>query len=91
MVVGRANSTEIYEALGEAGQVPERILAAARRYESAWEHYQSGDFNQALADLAGFEAEFGEDMAALRLRQICEEFLVNPPEQWDGIAKMHQK
>jgi adenylate cyclase len=91
VVVGRANSTEIYEVLGEAGQVPDRILAAARRYESAWKHYQSGDFNQALADLAGFEAEFGEDTAVLRLRQICEEFRLNPPEQWDGIAKMHQK
>jgi adenylate cyclase len=91
VVFGKTQSTKIYEVLGEAGQVPDRILAAARRYESAWEHYQSGDFNQALAGLADFEAEFGEDTAVRRLRQICEEFQVNPPEHWDGIAKMHQK
>jgi adenylate cyclase len=91
VVFGKTQPTEIYEVLGEAGQVPDRILAAARRYESAWEHYQSGDFHQALAGLAGFETEFGEDTAVRRLRQICEEYRLNPPKNWNGIAKVHQK
>jgi adenylate cyclase len=91
VVFGKTQSTEIYEVLGETGQVPDKILAAARQYESAWEHYQAGDFDQALADLAGFEAEYGEDTAVWRLRQICEEFRLNPPEHWDGIAKMDKK
>jgi adenylate cyclase len=91
VVFGKTQPTEIYEVLGEAGQVPERVLAAARRYESAWAHYQSGDFEKALAVLAGFEAEFGEDPAARRLREICEEYRLNPPEGWDGITKIEQK
>lgn len=91
VVFGKTQPTEIYEVLGEVGQVPERVLAAARRYESAWEHYQSGDFEQALAALAGLEAEFGEDPAVRRLRNLCEDYRFNPPEDWDGITKIEQK
>lgn len=88
---GKTVPNEIYEVLGEAGRVPARIAAAARRYESALEHYRSGDFGQALAELAGFEAEFGEDTAVWRLRQLCEEYRVNPPAYWDGVARISQK
>jgi len=91
VVFGKTQPTEIYEVLGEVGQVPERVLVAARRYESAWEHYQSGDFEQALAALAGLEAEFGEDPAVRRLRNLCEDYRFNPPEDWDGITKIEQK
>lgn len=91
VVFGKTQHTDIYEVLGEAGQVSDMIMAAARHYESAWEHYQSGDFDQALAGLAGFEAEFGEDTAVRRLRQICEEYRLNPPENWNGIVKINQK
>jgi len=91
VVFGKTQPTAIFEVLGEAGQVPEKKLAAARRYEAAWEHYHSGDFDQALAELAGFETEFGEDTAVRRLRQLCEEYRVNPPDDWDGVVKISQK
>jgi adenylate cyclase len=91
VVYGKTEPNEVYEVMGEAGQVPDRVVAAARRYESAWDRYQSGDFDRALAELAGFETEFGEDMAVRRLRQICEEYRVKPPEAWDGVAKFSQK
>lgn len=91
VVFGKTQPTAIFEVLGEAGQVPDDVLAAARRYETAWEYYQSGDFDRALAVLAGFEADFGEDRAVRRLREICEEYRLNPPEDWDGVAKILQK
>lgn len=91
VVFGRTQPTAIFEVLGQTGQVPENVLAAARRYEAAWDHYQSGDFDQALAVLTGFEAEFGEDQAVRRLREICREYRLNPPEDWDGILKIYQK
>ncbi len=78
--------------LGEAGKVPLVKLAAARRYETAWDHYRSGDFHQALSELAGFEAEFGPDPAVERLRQTCEAYRQCPPETgWDGISRMVTK
>jgi len=92
VVVGKTTPSEIYEVLGEVGRVPEKALAAARRYEAAWERYQSGDFGEALASLAGFETEFGEDAAVQRLRRICEEYLRNPPQEgWDGTSTMIHK
>ena len=55
-------------------------LAAARRYEAAWDLYRSGDFHQALGELTGFEAEFGPDPAVVRLRETCEAYRQCPPE-----------
>ena len=92
IVAGKTQATDIFEVLGEAGKVPPGKLAAARRYEAAWDRYRSGDFSQALEVLAGFEAEFGPDAAVARLRQICEAYLSHPPEEdWDGISRMMTK
>ena len=92
VVAGKTQSTDIFEVLGETGKVPMVKLAAARRYEAAWDKYRSGDFHQALEELAGFETEFGPDQAVERLRQICEDYRRRPPDQdWDGISRMVTK
>ena len=92
VVAGKTQATDIFEVLGEAGKVPPGKLAAARRYEAAWDRYRSGDFSQALEVLAGFEAEFGSDAAVARLRQVCEAYRKQPPEKdWDGISRMMTK
>jgi adenylate cyclase len=92
VVVGKTQPAEIYEVLGEADGVAAPRLAAAKRYEAAWEQYKSGDFAKALAELEGFETEFGEDQAVRRLRQICEDYRRQPPPPgWDGIVKMVEK
>ena len=92
IVAGKTQATDIFEVLGETGKVPPVKLAAARRYEAAWDQYRSGDFHQALEALAGFEAEFGPDAAVARLRQTCEAYLRDPPDpDWDGISRMMTK
>jgi adenylate cyclase len=92
VVVGKTQATDIFEVLGEAGTVPLAQLAAARRYEAAWDCYRSGDFSQALDLLAGFETEFGPDAAVSRLRQMCEAYRHQPPAaDWDGVSKMTVK
>ena len=92
IVAGKTQATDIFEVLGETGTVPVAKLTAARQYEAAWDHYRSGDFHQALGELAGFEAEFGPDAAVERLRQICEAYLRCPPDpDWDGISRMVTK
>jgi adenylate cyclase len=92
VVAGKTQATDIFEVLGEAGKVPQEKLAAARRYEAAWDRYRLGDFPQALEKLAGYEAEFGPDPAVARLRQTCEAYRKQPPEKgWDGISRMMTK
>ncbi|MFI5329986.1 MAG: adenylate/guanylate cyclase domain-containing protein [Desulfobaccales bacterium] len=92
IVVGKTEPTEIFEVLGKAGTVAEKALAGARRYETAWDRYRSGDFRQALKALEGFESEFGPDLAVQLLRERCEESLKSPPgDGWDGTSKMTSK
>lgn len=92
IVAGKTQATDIFEVLGENGKVPAEKLAAARRYEAAWDKYRSGDFSQAVDALAGFEAEFGFDPAVERLRQRCENYRQHPPAPgWDGISRMLTK
>ena len=92
IVAGKTQATDIFEVLGKTGEVPPVKQATARRYETAWDRYRSGDFPQALEALAGFEAEFGPDAAVARLRQTCEAFLKDPPDpDWNGISKMTTK
>jgi adenylate cyclase len=92
IVVGKTEATEIYEILGQAGTVSEKVLAGARIYESAWALYRSGDFRQALRMLQDFEPEFGSDVAVQLLRQRCTEYGKSPPgPDWDGTSKMTMK
>jgi hypothetical protein len=92
IVAGKTQATDIFELLGETGKVPAVKLAAARRYEAAWDQYRSGEFHQAFDALAGFEAEFGVDTAVERLRQICQAYRERPPDpDWDGISIMTTK
>ena len=92
IVSGKTQATDIFEVLGETGKVPAKKLAAARRYEAAWEKYRAGEFRQAFDALAGFEAEFGPDPAVERLRQMCQDYRRQPPDpDWDGISRMMTK
>ena len=53
----------------------------------------SGDFHQALEELAGFEAEFGPDAAVAavtaNLRGVPEPPAANT--DWDGVSRMMTK
>jgi adenylate cyclase len=92
IVAGKTQATDIFEVLGETGTVPAVKLAAARRYEAAWDQYRAGEFHQAFEVLAGFEAEFGIDPAVERLRQLCADYRRRPPgPDWDGICRMTTK
>jgi adenylate cyclase len=92
IVAGKTEPAEIFEVLGEAGEVSEKVLAGARRYEEAWEKYRSGDFGQALTVLQGFEMEFGPAGAVQLLRERCHHYLKQPPgEGWNGTSKMSTK
>jgi len=92
IVAGKTQATDIFEVLGETGKVPAATLAAARRYEAAWDQYRTGEFHHALEALAGFEAEFGIDPAVERLRTICQDYQAYPPDpDWDGISRMTTK
>jgi adenylate cyclase len=92
IVKGKTHATDIFELLGEAGSVSATSLEAARRYELAWDQYRSGKFQQTLIRLEENPAEFIQDRATQRLRELCRQYLKTPPsEDWNGVTKMDRK
>ena len=92
VVMGRTKTTDIFEVLGKTGKVREEKIIAARMYETAWQSYSAGNFEQALKILEKLEKEFGEDRAVYQLGKKCEEYGKNPPpEGWHGATVMLHK
>ena len=84
-VKGKSEGVHVYELLGEKSEAarPEHIV----RYEQALDLYVDGDF---AAALKLFEISEGDPPSALMATR-CREFLVNPPEQWDGTFVARSK
>ena len=92
VVMGRTKATDIFEVLGETGKVREEEILATRMYETAWQSYSAGNFEQALKILGKLENEFGENRAVYRLKEKCVEYGKNPPsEGWHGATVMNHK
>ena len=87
-VKGKTQGTLVYELLGEAGQVPEERLRAARAYEAALEAYFAGDFAAALAGFEQLDDDGPGRVLAARCRMLQAE---PPPAAWDGIFVARSK
>jgi adenylate cyclase len=87
-VKGRARPVVLYEPLGEAGQVPDALLARSRAFAAALRHWRVGAFSSAAA---GFRSIAGEDPAAAHLAKLAEEYVAEPPADWSGVSILTEK
>lgn len=87
-VKGKSVGVEVYELLGELGQVAPAKLTAARRYEAALDAYFARDFERAR-DMLG---DAGDDGPSRVLAERCR-VLRNtpPPADWDGTYLAKEK
>lgn len=91
-VKGKAQAMSIYEPLDLAGTVDEATREFARNYERAWEMYRARRFADAADVLRRLQAQHGDEVSVMRLLNICERYLRNPPaSDWDGVARMTEK
>ena len=91
-VVGRQQGTLVFELLGEAGRLPEWLLQARDRYETALDAYFVGRFAEAAAGFADAALLRPGDRAVDVMAQRARELAQNPPSSdWDGVFVSLQK
>jgi adenylate cyclase len=91
-VVGRQQGTLVFELLGETGQLPQWLLRARDRYETALDAYFVGRFAEATAGFADAALLRPGDRTADMMAQRARELAQNPPNpDWDGVFVSFQK
>ena len=91
-VKGKRVPTEIHEALGLVGTIPESILAAASAYEAGLDAYFARDFARAAEHFDEALRLRPDDTAAVVLRGRAVAAAASPPSgKWDGVHVMATK
>jgi len=91
-VKGKRLPTEIHEALGLVGSVPESVLAAAAEYEAGLDAYFTRDFIRAAERFDEALRLRPDDTAATILRERAVAYAASPPPaEWDGVHVMATK
>jgi adenylate cyclase len=91
-VVGRTQSTLVFELLGEAGRLSPTALEARDQYEAALDAYFSGRFSEAAAGFSIAGRLWPGDRAADIMLQRILDLALNPPgPQWNGVFASNQK
>jgi len=91
-VVGRTQSTQIYELLGTKGAVDRNVLEARDRYEKALEKYFAQDFEGAIPLFESALTLRPTDKVSEVLRVRCQNLAANPRRNdWSGVYEAAQK
>jgi adenylate cyclase len=91
-VVGRSQSTLVFELLGEVGRLPQAALDARDQYETALDAYFSGHFSKAAAGFGLAGRMRPDDQAAEVMLQRILDLARNPPgPQWNGVFASREK
>ena len=87
-VKGKIHPVQIYEVLGERGEVDEERLAFAQKYEEAFQRYQDQEFTQAVAALEDILEQGlspADDPSVTRLLEACRR--LEAPTPWTRLGR----
>ncbi|MFE1940186.1 adenylate/guanylate cyclase domain-containing protein [Leptospira kirschneri] len=86
-VKGKNESVQLYELIGRADNVPERLEASVLEFSKGFEAYLNREWSLAQELFESSQITKGiKDKAAILLIERCEEYKRNPPEKnWDGV------
>jgi adenylate cyclase len=91
-VLGRSQSTDVFELLGYRDAIPAAKLELRDEYEAGLTKYFTGDFTGAAVHFAAVLAQEPRDRASQVLLTRCHELAVQPmPGSWSGIYEMLEK
>ncbi|MCR4735870.1 MAG: response regulator [Treponema sp.] len=85
-VKGKKESVNIYRI--DAKALPKTF---AQSYEKGLKSYNEGAFNLAIPYFKKAVKVIPQDKAAKLMLERCNEFLINPPENWDGAIALTSK
>lgn len=91
-VKGKTKAMAIYEVMSFSSY--EQQLALNKyitQFGAALSAYLSGDFKTALKEFESCRQIDPDDPVAKLFKTRCDNFIVNPPQQWDGITTMLDK
>jgi len=91
-VKGKTQGVAIFELLGRAEHVDDRLACYARAFAAAVEAFQQRQWRQALALFQARVAECPDDLAAQRYLMATRTFLSSPPpDNWSGALELTEK
>jgi adenylate cyclase len=89
-VKGRAEPIGIFEPLGAKGEVAQDVLNACAIFSEGLSIFRSGDFKKACAIFERLTAG-RKDPAAVYYKQLCEDYIQSPPQEFDGVITFETK
>ncbi len=90
-VQGKTEGVDIYEPLGEAGNVPQEVIRVKEEYEAALALYIDGRFAAAAQRLDALASEQSGDRVIMRLFELARANESTPPSDWDGVTHYTEK
>lgn len=83
-VKGKRNGVNIYE-LRAIGKPTDEEKVFLNAFEDARKLYEKGKFKEAQAAFMALQKDYPHDGPIKTFLKRCEEYIENPPEDWDGI------
>lgn len=85
-VVGKTEGVRVFEPMLE--ETYKKHSETLTAFANALKTFTAGDFKKAKAEFSAISAS---DPAAAKYVEKCEDYLANPPENWDGILHATKK
>ena len=88
-VKGKKNAVTIYEVVPTHSK--ERVQKIFEHFNRGRNYYYRGEWQKALTTFSAILAEVEDDGPTKLLEERCEQFLREPPAQWDGVYELTYK
>jgi len=89
-VKGREQGSQIFEVVAEKKNASENQKRLKSEYESTLELYRKGEFDFAEKAFTSIY-NASNDLASKTMSERCKDYIVLPPENWNGIVVMKEK
>jgi adenylate cyclase len=90
-VKGKFSATRIFELIAEGGGTQSGEYDWIGTYQKALELYREGGFEEAAGIFGDLWKGPHADEASRTMKQRCEDFILHPPENWDGVFTLEEK
>jgi adenylate cyclase len=90
-VAGKTEAVRIFELMAAKGDLTPERLAQRGHFDTALEHYRTGDWLAAHRELEEFVTQDATDGPAQILLQRMKDQSGEPPSDWDGVWRFSQK
>ncbi len=88
---GKQRPLLVYELLAYKGKLKDHMQKALPDFNEAFDSYRKGNFGKALEKFTLVSQWMPEDELTKVYLKRCREYIIQPPENWDGVYIMKEK